>query len=994
MEQARSDRRVSTRLSGRGDPAASKTRLRIALVALALLFGLMPGNAAHAANGTLSGIVTEAGGGAPLAGVTVQAFCWDVEGSGRGDVCGETHTATDGTYALQLAAGTYKVLFDDWPDYRIQYYGGGTDLWDDDSAEVWVPSGSVANGIDAALVRLRTVAGMVTGNGTAVSGINVTAYRQSGDALPAWESALSTVSESDGTYALHLPDGTYRVGFADARGPYRTEFFEDAEKIEQADDIVVAGDDVAAIDADLALNHPITGTVTVDGVNMPGVVVTAWQWVQEGSEPAEWKAAKWITTVAEGAYALYLPDGTYRVQFSTWQADYPPMYYDGASRLDDATDVVVAGAEVPNVDAAIVSKEPDSGPPITGTVTVAGAAGPPDDVVVTAWRWNSVVAQWVRVRETTTAFDGTYVLRVPEGTYRVGFSHSFGRYQPVYYDGADDIDLADDIVVPTEGVPNVDAQLVENRSISGTITVEPQEGLPPGVPPGTIATAWRRNDLTSQWELVAEAYADIAGNYVLYVADGTYRIAFSSDFFDTWPPVYYDGAQTIDKADDVVVAGANVANINGHLASAQTEPEPAEVWPPAVALSEAGQDAWQPQVAVGPQGAVTAVWYRRDGHHNRVQATTRAANRTWSSPVALSRSGEDAWDPQVATGANGRSVVVWRRWSGSGYQVQASTRAASHGPWSAPVALSVAGEDAWDAQVAVGGQGRAVVVWRRSTESGYQVRASTRSAKGSWSAPVSLSAATADAWGPRVAMGPDGTALAVWSHSDGSHYRVQASVMPADGSWATPVALSQGGADAWDPQPVMGAGRAATVVWRRNDGSSDRIQAASRDTRGAWATPVSLSPAGRDAHDAQVAMGPDGVVTAVWSDWDGDTDRVHASSVAPAGAWSTPQALSQAGEHAQGPRVSSGPDGRSTVIWRRTNGVNEWVQVITRRPDGSWRVPTDLMAAGVRAYGAEVATGSDGTVAAVWEWRDVAHDRVHGVVLDPIRQTGGRPDGR
>ena len=975
-------------------PVRRKARPGAALVVIALLFGpIAP--AAQAAGGTVRGTVTEAGSGAPLGAVTVRAFCWQVAGSNAGDICGETQTAIDGTYSLELAPGTYKAHFDKWPSHGAQYYGGGAHIADQDSLEVRVLDGSAVTGIDMALVPLRTLTGTVTGAGTAVGGINVTAYQRSPDTVPSWVPGRSTVTDAGGTYELHLPDGTYRVGFADAHGPYRTEFFDDAVTVDHADDIVVAGQHVAGIDADLALNHPITGTVTVDGVNMPGVRITAWQWVQGASGTSDWSDVKWTTSGDEGTYALYLPDGTYRVEFAPWQDRFPPVYYDGAATVGLANDVVVAGAEVPNIDAHIVGDGPDSGPAIRGTVTVAGGTEPALGAVVTAWRWNESAAGWDRARETGTGSDGTYALHVPEGTYRVGFASGSGRYQPVYYDGAEIIDAAADVVVSGEDALRIDASLVENHSISGTVTADPVEGLPPGVPPGTIVTAWRWDETTARWEAVTEVWAAPDGTYFMFVADGSYRIGFRNDEIGLWPPAYYDAATTIEEADDVVVAGADVANINGHLGSGGVGPEPVDPWPAAATLSEDGQDAWGPQVAVDGRGGATAVWYRWDGNHNRVQATIRAANGSWSSPVSLSSAGEDGWDPQVAVGPWGQAVVVWRQWTGTVYQLLAATRPSESGPWSAPAVLSAAGENAWDAEVAMGSQGQAVVVWRRWTGTGYQVRSSTRAtAGGPWSAPGSLSAARGDAWGPQVAVGPDGTTVAAWSHSDGAEYRVQAATRSRGGSWSSPFALSPGGADAWDPQVAVGPGGTATVVWRRSAGGSDLIQAASAPQAGPWSTPASLSTPGGDAHSPQVAVDGDGVVTAVWSRWDGNADRVQAASLHPMGMWSIPQTLSQAGQTAHAPQVSSGPDGRATVVWRLVDGFTEWVEAATRRPDGSWPSPISVVGGSARAYGPQVATGADGTVAAVWEWRDGAYDRVQGAVVNPIRRTGGVRHGR
>ena len=823
---------------------------------------------------------------------------------------------------------------------------------------------------------LRTVTGTVTGNGEPLAGINVTAYHLSSDSSY-WEPTQSTVTGPDGSYALLLLGGTYRIGFIDPQGPYGSLFFDGADNLAQADDVVVGSEDVANIDANLDLNHPITGIVSVDGVDMPGVAVTAWRQVPGGSV---WDAVKFTTSRSDGTYTLYVPDGTYRVGFATWQGRWPPIYYDGADSLEAATDVVVAGTGVPNINAAFLSEVPESGPAITGTVTVVGTGAPAVGVIVTAWKWNDTFQAWSPLRSKETRPDGTYALYVPEGTYRVGFKHNLNRYRTVFYDGAATVDAAGDVIVTTDGAPNVNAQLVENHYISGTLTADAAPGLPPGPPP-TAMTAWWWNAPLNSWDQVSSAFSAPDGTYVLYVPDGTYRIGFAP--FGPYYPTYYDGAETLAEAADVTVAGGNVSNINAHLRRIVF----ADPWPAATSLSGAGQDAWDPQVAAGPDGAVTAVWYRRDGRNSRVQVATLAPNEYWSPPADLSLPGEDASDPQVAMGARGTAVVVWRRWDGAHYRVQASSRG-ENGKWSAPVTLSKSGEDAWDPQVAMGPHGMAVVAWRRSDGTSHQVQATTRMAYGPWPSPVMLSTVGGDAWDPRVAVGSDSTATVVWSRSDGSNERVQAATRAPNGSWSSPVTLSAAGTDALNPKAVVGPDGAATAVWRAWDGGSDQIMASSRPAKGVWSTPATLSTVSGNVYDPQVAVDPDGRVSAVWSWWDGYQGNVHTASRPPGGTWSRPVTLSSCCEDAQAPRVAAGPDGRATVLWRAPlSGIYGHMVAANRTPDGSWTAPIIVSEDSLRAYGAQVAAGSDGTVAAVWERRDGADDRVQAVVLIPVPES-------
>jgi len=809
---------------------------------------------------------------------------------------------------------------------------------------------------------VRTVSGTVTGNGQPVSGINVTAYQLSSDSSY-WEPAQSSVTASDGSYAVSLLSGTYRVGFIDPQGPYGSVFFDGAEHLDQANDVVVGSDDVANINAQMILSHPITGTVSVDGVDMPNVAVTAWRQVPGGSG-STWDAVKFTTSRSDGTYTLYVPDGTYRVGFATWQGRWPPIYYDGASSVERATDIVVAGAGVPNINAAFLSVLPESGPAITGTVTVSGTGAPAVGVIAHAWR--DTVVGLVSVRSKEIQPDGTYALYVPEGTYRVSFEHNLNKYQRVFYEG--------DVFVPTDGAPNINAQLVENHYISGTLTADAVPELPPGPPP-TAMTAWRWNAPVNAWDQVNSAVSAPDGTYVLYVPDGTYRIGFAP--VGPYHPTYYDGADTLAEANDVIVAGGNVSNINAYLRRIVF----AAPWPAATSLSGTGQDAWGPQVAAGPDGAVTAVWYRRDGRNSRVQVATLAPDEYWSPPTDLSLPGEDASDPQVAMGDRGTAVVVWRRWDGTHYRVQASSRG-ENGKWSVPVNLSKAGEDAWDPQVAMGLHGMAVVAWRRSDGTSHQVQATTRVAYGPWSSPVMLSTLGGDAWDPRVAVGSDSTATVVWSRSDGSNERMQATTRAPNGSWSPAVTLSAAGADALNPQVVVGPDGAATAVWRSRDGGSDRIQTSSRPAKGDWSIPATLSTVSGDVYVPQLAVDPEGTVTAVWSWWNVDHGEVQTASRPRGGTWSRRRTLSICCEDAQAPRVAAGPDGSATALWRATpDGVNAHMVVATRTPDGSWSAPMIVSEDSLRTYGAQVAAGSDGTVVAVWERREGANDRAQAVVI-------------
>ncbi len=277
-----------------------------------------------------------------------------------------------------------------------------------------------------------------------------------------------------------------------------------------------------------------------------------------------------------------------------------------------------------------------------------------------------------------------------------------------------------------------------------------------------------------------------------------------------------------------------------------------------VDLSAAGGNASDPRIAVGPDGATTAVWYRFDGAEFIVQAATRpAGSATFGAPVDLSAAGGNASDPQIAIGPDGAATAVWRRSNGSGTRiVQAATRPAGSATFGTPVDLSATGQNADYPQIAIGPDGAATAVWYRYDGADYLVQAATRPAgSATFGAPVDLSAASGNAYNPQIAIGPDGAATAVWYRYDGTNTTIQAAIRPAgSATFGTPVDLSATGQTADNPQIAIGPDGAATAVWRRSNGSNTIIQAATSP-----ATLARLTVTRSGAGSGSVTSAPPGI---------------------------------------------------------------------------------------------------------------------------------------
>jgi uncharacterized repeat protein (TIGR01451 family) len=261
---------------------------------------------------------------------------------------------------------------------------------------------------------------------------------------------------------------------------------------------------------------------------------------------------------------------------------------------------------------------------------------------------------------------------------------------------------------------------------------------------------------------------------------------------------------------------------NGTTTTVQTASRPTGgSWSSPTDLSESGQNAAQAQVAIDRAGDVIAIWERSNGTNTIIQAASRPAGGAWSVPENLSAAGQSATGPQVAVNGGGDTIAVWTRSNGTNLIVQVTDRLAA-GSWSTPIDLSETGQNAAIPRIALNANGDSAVAWRRSNGANEIIQAVTRPAGGSWSSPTNLSETGASANQPRIAVDAAGDALAIWSRPNGGVF-TQAASRPRGGSWSTPQNISEAGATF--PQLAIDPEGDAVSVWQRTNGTNTIAQA-------------------------------------------------------------------------------------------------------------------------------------------------------------------------
>lgn len=250
---------------------------------------------------------------------------------------------------------------------------------------------------------------------------------------------------------------------------------------------------------------------------------------------------------------------------------------------------------------------------------------------------------------------------------------------------------------------------------------------------------------------------------------------------------------------------------------------------PSAIISDPTMNSDHAAIGIDYNGNAIAVWESNDGTSTSIQAAI-GVNGVWSQPYQLSYAGICALQPQIAVNDNGDAVAVWKQWNGDNWVIQAS-RLMNESWWSLPVELSYPGQDADSPQVGIDSSGRAGVVWQRYDGANFAVQASA-SVDGNWIPPLTISAAGEDAQSPQIAVNGSGQMIAVWSRFDGSNEIAEAATATLSNAASNPSNyrsapsdLSATGSDALGAKVTLDSSGNSVAAWQYGSTGAYAIQA-------------------------------------------------------------------------------------------------------------------------------------------------------------------------
>jgi hypothetical protein len=375
-------------------------------------------------------------------------------------------------------------------------------------------------------------------------------------------------------------------------------------------------------------------------------------------------------------------------------------------------------------------------------------------------------------------------------------------------------------------------------------------------------------------------------------------------------------------------------------------------WSVAATIDQGVGNAVQPQIAITPAGIAVATFMQSTA--NNGGGSQIMANRFSGTWGAAQRRDADAFGratySYVSLAADGAATVVFTQPGNTAARVWASQSSAP-GVWAAPVALG--GEPAFQPQVATAANGHAIMTWLEPNSTGPYARSlwASRDIGAGWTPPVAIAAVASGVTPIRVVADANGNAIAVWQQELGGRTAIRANRLDAaSGVWGTALTLNDASVHGGDPEPAMDANGNAIVVWSAaNDaGAGNGVANLGITARrfvaatGSWSSAVTVQPNPPQPQGApHVAVDAAGNAIAVWlqgSPTSGTQSEVWGAHFnAAAAAWGAPLKLMTdpaayaGGGTDQRPKVAINANGEAVVVWyQRTDApasVGIWARV-------------------------------------------------------------------
>ena len=427
----------------------------------------------------------------------------------------------------------------------------------------------------------------------------------------------------------------------------------------------------------------------------------------------------------------------------------------------------------------------------------------------------------------------------------------------------------------------------------------------------------------------------------------------------------------------ILLVLATLAACGGGGGGAGVAPPASKAWRTATLIEETDNagGAYNPQVVIDTSGNALAVWQQFDGTTYSIFANRYSVGSGWGTAALIENDNTGgASDPQISIDANGNALAVWVQEGGPRRSIVANRYTAATNSWGTATLIET--DDTGNAnvpQIAIDTSGNALAVWTQDDGTENSVFANRYTASNNtWGTAAVIETDNVighSAGEPRIAIGADGNALAVWVQSDGTRDNIWANRFIAGTGWGTAVLIETNNTgSAGAPQIALDASGNAIAVWQQSDGTRDNIWANRYTIATGWGTAALIETDNAlNAGAVQIAFDANGNALAVWVQGDG-ISNVWANRYIADSGWGTAVLIETNNTGSAGaPQIALDASGNAIAVWQQSDGTrdNIWANRYTIATGWGTAALIETDDAG-GASSPQIAVDASGNALAVW----------------------------
>ncbi len=246
-------------------------------------------------------------------------------------------------------------------------------------------------------------------------------------------------------------------------------------------------------------------------------------------------------------------------------------------------------------------------------------------------------------------------------------------------------------------------------------------------------------------------------------------------------------------------------------------------WSGAELIRSDSGNSLEPCVTTDAHGNTAVGWHGPQGSSSMVYVRQYISGSGWNTPIPLG--GGD--QIQVAMYGNRYIIAVWSAWDGIKHDLWSKTYAPGSG-WGTSELVETCDEgDLCDPLLDSDDAGNAVVVWRQFDGLLWSTWANIFTPGLGWTADTAVESDDENETNsPHAAIGPDGSAMAVWIQKHKTRMSVWSSLYAPETGWGAAALVETDNIGTADtPRVGMSSSGDAIAVWSQDDGTVKNIMA-------------------------------------------------------------------------------------------------------------------------------------------------------------------------